>query len=397
MPKNIKSSITHLDELPEEECKHIPLNCIWPITSLDTNLTVIITCLKWTFNFEFCIRVTAYQLGSPNISKQIDLDDHHPLLRSLTDALHLHEAFPEPNRDAESCSQLTEAATLWKQMKMNFITRFSDGRNKFRHRLEVKHCWPDDMNGIPNAQQNAERATQKRQQKQRYRDYSLRGLKTEGLQIKAQEQLMACPNVTQNDVSTQIFQEDVMLQVCPNFLHDVEQIKIELATMRQEVRNLRTELQEHRVNCLEGSFRPWTPTQKGIHKTVRFCNFCHKNGHTPKWCRRKMRDEEIRRVQHDMTFYKNIAHIREYGTSDSNCRSQHDQNVDRCLDSDDVNIPTNALLSTEDETCQDESNDVTPLQPKFISTTNGMSFRMAQFNSAEEADDELSYPLPLGY
>ena len=53
-------------------------------------------------------------------------------------------------------------------------------------------------------------------------------------------------------------------------------------------------------------------------KTVRFCNYCHKNGHTPNWCRKKMRDEEIRRVQHDMSFYKDTAPIREYGTSDSN-------------------------------------------------------------------------------
>ena len=134
---------------------------------------------------------------------------------------------------------------------MNFITRFSEGQNKFRHRLEVKHCWPDYMNGIPIAQQNAERATQKRQQKQRYMDYNPRGLKTKSLQIKAQEQLMECPNATRNDFSTQNFQEDVMLQVCSNFLHDVEQIKIELATMRQEMRNLRTELQEHRVNCMD--------------------------------------------------------------------------------------------------------------------------------------------------
>ena len=36
-------------------------------------------------------------MGAPNISKQIDLDDHHPLLRSLTDALHFYEAFPEPH------------------------------------------------------------------------------------------------------------------------------------------------------------------------------------------------------------------------------------------------------------------------------------------------------------
>ena len=167
--------------------------------------------------------------------------------------------------------------------------------------------------------------------------------------------------------------------------------------MRQKMRNIRTELQEHRVNCMEGNFRPLAPTQKGNQKTVRFCNYCHKNGHTTNWCRKKMRDEEIRRVQHCMSFYKNIAPIREYGTSDSNCRSQHDRNVDRCPDSDDLNIPTNKLVSTEDETCQAESNDVTPLEPKFISTTNGMSFRKAQFNSLEESDDELSDPLPVGY
>ena len=151
----------------------------------------------------------------------------------------------EPDRDAESCSQLTEAATLWNQIKMNLITNFSDGRNKFRLRLEVEHCWPDGMNSIPNAQQNAERATQKRQQRQIYMEYSPRGLKTKYLQIKAQEQLMECPNATWNDFSTQNLREDVMLPVCSNFLHNVEQIKIQLATMRQEMRNLRIEFQDH--------------------------------------------------------------------------------------------------------------------------------------------------------
>ena len=42
-----------------------------------------------------------------------------------------------------------------------------------------------------------------------------------------------------------------MLQVCSKFLHIVEQIKIELATMREEMRNLQTELQEHQVNCMK--------------------------------------------------------------------------------------------------------------------------------------------------
>ena len=108
MPKNFESSITHLDDLPEGECKHIPLNCIWPITSQDTNLTVIITCLKWTFSLEFCVQVTAYQFSAPNISKQIDLDDHHPLLQSLTDALQLYEAFPEPHLNSHQLENLEE-------------------------------------------------------------------------------------------------------------------------------------------------------------------------------------------------------------------------------------------------------------------------------------------------
>ena len=95
MLQKFEISLTHLDELPEEQCKHIPLNGLWPITPQDLNLTVVITCLEWSFNYEFCVRVTAYPLGTPNFSKQIDLDDHHPLLRSLTNALNLYEVFPE--------------------------------------------------------------------------------------------------------------------------------------------------------------------------------------------------------------------------------------------------------------------------------------------------------------
>ena len=76
--------------------------------SQDTNQTVIIAFLKWTVNLEFCVRVTAYQLGAPNISKQIDLDDHHPLLRALIDALQLYEAFSEPQLTSHQLERLEE-------------------------------------------------------------------------------------------------------------------------------------------------------------------------------------------------------------------------------------------------------------------------------------------------
>ena len=254
------------------------------------------------------------------------------------------------------------------------------------------------MNGIPVTQQNAERTTQKRQQKLRYMDYPLRGLKPIHVQRMAQEQSMEYPNATWNDFSTHNIQEDRMLQISSNFLHDVEQIKAELTTLSQEMRNLRVEFQKHRLNAMEGNFRPWPPTQKGKQKTVRFCNYCHKNGHTPKWCRQKMRDEEIRKIQYETSSRNNHAPNQNHGTNVVDRSAQYDQKVDRCLNSDDGNNPTNELhLTTEEETCLDESNDLTPPETTFLSRTTGMSFNMAQITSKTESDDELSDPLSLAY
>ena len=41
---------------------------------------------------------------------------------------------------AEWYENKSENATTWAATREQFITRFSDGRNKFRHRMEVEHC-----------------------------------------------------------------------------------------------------------------------------------------------------------------------------------------------------------------------------------------------------------------
>ena len=229
---------------------------------------------------------------------------------------------------AEWYGSTIEAATPWEGIRTNFITRFSDGRNKFRHRLEVEHCvrrdgeeirnflhgikktvdkgWPDDMNGIARAQQNAEREAQARQRRQPYMDYSLRGLRPRYLQRKAQEYLMEHPNATWNDFSTHIIQKDVSFQVSSSFLNDEEQTKAELASLGQEMKNLRTELQEHRVHAVEGTSKPVDPNQKGRQNATRFCNYCRTNGHTPSWCRKKIRDEELKKIENEKTAEKRV-------------------------------------------------------------------------------------------
>ena len=74
----------------------------------------------------------------------------------------------------------------------------------------------------------------------------------------------------------------------PDFLHDVEQTKSEMATLGQQMRKLQSELQKRRVTAVEKTFRHFAPIQEGKQKLARFCKYCRKNGHTLFWCRKKM-------------------------------------------------------------------------------------------------------------
>ena len=60
----------------------------------------------------------------------------------------------------------------------------------FLHRIKkiVDKGWPDHMEGIIEADRAAERQAQGRQRRQRYIDYTLRGLRPRYLQRKAQDQ-----------------------------------------------------------------------------------------------------------------------------------------------------------------------------------------------------------------
>ena len=47
-----------------------------------------------------------------------------------------------------------------------------------------------------------------------------------------------------------------------NFLKDEEQTEVQMATPRQEIKNLGSELQEHRVNAVEGHSQTLDANQK---------------------------------------------------------------------------------------------------------------------------------------
>ena len=61
---------------------------------------------------------------------------------------------------------------------------------------------------------------------------------------------------------SRITQRDVLFQLCSKLFNDEEQTKAQMATLRQEVKNLRSDLQEHRVNAVEGNRRTVDPDRK---------------------------------------------------------------------------------------------------------------------------------------
>ena len=310
-------------------------------------------------------------------------------------------------------------ATTWENVRTNFITRFSDGRNKFRYRMEVEHCirgdgeeirnflrrikrtvdkgWPDDMDGIEATQQNAERAAQGRQRRQRYMDDSLRGLRPRYLQRKAQEYLMERPNATWNDFCTHIIQKDLILEVSSTFLSHEAQTKAELATLGQEIRNLRSDLKEYHVNAVAINSRTFLPDQQGRQKLTRFCNYCHKNGHTINWCRKKMRDEEVRKIRNDMSSKKMISPMKNSSTEQFNRKPPNNEAMKDFLDLDDRSSPSIERLSNEEVNWQHEDEQFTPPERSAFPRNNGLSFSMAEVRSIGESDDESSDPFPLGH
>ena len=85
-------------------------------------------------------------------------------------------------------------------------------------------------------------------------------------------------------------------------------------TLGQEIKNIQSELKEYHVNAVTVTSRTFHPNQQGRQKTTRFCNYCHKNGHTLNWCRKKMRDEEVRKIRNDMSSKRIISPMKNSST-----------------------------------------------------------------------------------
>ena len=120
----------------------------------------------------------------------------------------------------------------------------------FLHRIKkiVDKGWPDDMECVVEADRAAERQAQGRQRRQRYIDYTLRGLCPRYLQRKAQDYLMERPNAMWNNFCAQIIQKDLILEVSWTFFSHEAQTKAELATLGEEIKDKKPSIRVERIS-----------------------------------------------------------------------------------------------------------------------------------------------------
>ena len=76
-----------------DEIQHI--NFPWIITTNNENVTVNIIYLKWTFNYDFRMRLEFHTLGNPKAFQLLDIHEFHPIFKSLATALLNYYKFAE--------------------------------------------------------------------------------------------------------------------------------------------------------------------------------------------------------------------------------------------------------------------------------------------------------------
>ena len=210
---------------------------------------------------------------------------------------------------------ITDAAT-WDQIRTAFIDRFSDDRDKYRHRITAENCvrgneeliknfyhrvksavdkgWPLDPNGNQN-----ERDNQQNQRNAKYIEFTVRGLRPTGLKRKAHEYLIEHPNATWDAFQTHITSKDVIYtissELVPNATSDQN---TKLHSLEQQIKELTALFKEQQVNQVtQPNSRPANPDNKSRQNMTRFCSYCRRNGHTLMYCRTKAYDDEIKRQQ----------------------------------------------------------------------------------------------------
>ena len=197
-----------------------------------------------------------------------------------------------------------------------FTDRFSDDRDKYRHRITAENCVRGNEELIKNFYHrvksavekelplnpngtNAEKDDQQNQRNAKYIEFTIRALRPNGLKRKAHEYLIEHPNATWDAFQTHITSKDVIYtissELVPNTTSDQS---TKLHSLEQQIKELTALFKEQQVNQItQSNSRPANADNKSRQNMTRVCSYCRRIGQTFMYCRTKAYDDEIKRQQ----------------------------------------------------------------------------------------------------
>ena len=164
----------------------------------------------------------------------------------------------------------------------------------YRVKSAVDKGWPLDPNGT-----QAERENQQNQRNPKYIEFTVRGLKPNGLKREAHEYLIDHPNAIWDAFQTHITSKDVIYtissELVPNATTDQN---TKLHSLEQQIKELTALFKEQQVNQVnQSSSRPTNADNESSQNMTRFCPYCQRDGHTLMYCRAKAHNDEKKRQQ----------------------------------------------------------------------------------------------------
>ena len=225
-------------------------------------------------------------------------------------------------------SLLTDTALEWfntvdqakvlNDIKGDFLDRFTDGRDKFKHRLEVKNAsrqegelkknyfhrvkhvvdkgWPEDLTKVDNANRTQEAVIQSRQREQKYIDFAIRGLKLPSLKWKAHERRIKKPNKSWDDLKEHLITQDLTCIVIKEIL--AKQPSDKISSLEIQINELTSLIKNNEVSAIQGTNNfNREPNIKGRANNTRFCEYCRYHGHSISTCNKKKLDDEVQKIR----------------------------------------------------------------------------------------------------
>ena len=217
-------------------------------------------------------------------------------------------------------------ATTWAELKNLFLIRFTDGRDRFKHRIDAENAtrqegeliknyfhriktsvdkgWLESIDTTVHADADAlalEKNIQTRQRTQKYIDFSVKGLKPLALKQKAHEYMIENPNAGWKTFTNHIITKDLTFIVATDPANKTSTDK--MTSLETQIKELTKLIKSQEVSAInkQHCFRRRDPDVKGRPNNKRFCDYCRMNGHSISRCSKKQVQDEVNKLRKELT------------------------------------------------------------------------------------------------